>query len=78
MICSFCRNVEEFDIVLIESPEGGRWPYGLESGFSFLHTEREKLERVIASLEELQAITSNTQSPLRGEEGVDLGERERR
>ena len=50
----------------------------LNQVLSFLHTERETLERVIASLEELQAITFNTQSPLRGDERVDLGEQERR
>jgi hypothetical protein len=45
---------------------------------SFLHAEKEKLDRVISSLEELQAVYSNTTTALRRRRRKFMSEKERR
>ena len=43
---------------------------------SFLHAEKEKIDRVIASLEDFQAITPNAAGPRRrGRKSMNEGER---
>lgn len=50
----------------------------LRQMLSFLHAEKEKLDRVIYSLEELQAIQSNTTAGPRKRRHKFISEKERR